>query len=926
MAYVALYRSYRPTNFKEVIGQKHVVKTLKNSIIENKTSHAYIFSGLRGIGKTTIARILAKAVNCENPIDGEPCNTCKNCLSIINDETTDIVELDAASNNGVDEMRDILEKVNFLPSILRKKVYIIDEAHMLSTAAFNALLKTLEEPPAYVIFVLATTEPHKIPATILSRCQRFDFKQFTLNELKEELSFVCNKENIKITEEALYAIAEASDGGMRDALSILDQANVYATEEISIEDVDSVTGRISNYKLIELLNSLKSKDSTKSIYIINELINMGKETNRLVSGIIQFCRDILLYKSGIESSLKYIYNNEEFINLANSITTNELFYYIDILVDVQNKIRFTNSQKIYLEVGIIKIVNTIDENLDILEKIHKLEQNAGSNNSGIVYNNEYDNRINALDNKIKRINNEMEKAKLDEFKEKIEAKLDLLEDVSSKNAAIPTDLNFRLDNLEDKIRVLNSTNNVENNDELAKINEKFTNLEEQIKNITSPLTAIENNETDINNIETLKSQVAILEEKVQNLSQNTNNSSNNDLAQKVEFLEEYISTFSTNFDNANINKDDNLEILQEITELKENYFALIKTIQENNVNKNTNNIADELGFIDYFEENKNQDINKRVDELLANVNRISFKLQENNSSIEKLNEDITNLSNKENELSELINNTVNDVNAIKENNIEEKLNKVEEKVNNVENKISDLEKADSSIKDELSKLKQVSVINKPVEKKVEVKQETPVTKPVEQEYVKPVEEKRVIVSNESNTLQTHKNVYDVRIVERILHEARDIECREEKVRLVNGWKRLDDKVGYVLSPIAKMLIDSKLVANGKNELLIVYPTATLCNHMMEPKNYNDAKQVLRITFGKDYDYLALPENTWQEKRGEYIGQYGVGIKYPKLTPINNKELNVVTVNYKQMESYQKKPLQQAKAFFGSALVEEEKDE
>ena len=926
MAYVALYRSYRPTTFKEVIGQKHVVKTLKNAIIENKTSHAYIFSGLRGIGKTTIARILAKAVNCENPLDGEPCNTCKNCLSIINDETTDIIELDAASNNGVDEMRDILEKVNFLPSVLRKKVYIIDEAHMLSTAAFNALLKTLEEPPAYVIFVLATTEPHKIPATILSRCQRFDFKQFTLNELKEELSFVCNKENINITEDALYAIAEASDGGMRDALSILDQANVYATDEITIDDVDSVTGRISNYKLIELLKSLKEKDSSKSIYIINELINMGKETNRLVSGIIQFCRDILLYKSGIESSLKYIYNNEEFINLANSLTTNELFYYIDILVDVQNKIRFTNSQKIYLEVGIIKIVNTIDENLDILEKIHKLEQNSGTNTSGAIYNNEYDNRINALDNKIKRINNEMERAKLDEFKEKIEAKLDLLEDVSSKNAAIPTDLNFRLDNLEDKIRVLNSTNNAENNEEISKINEKFNVLEEQIKNITSPVTAIENVNVDENTIEALKTQVSILEEKVQNLGQNTPVSSNNELAEKVQFLEEYISEFSTNFEKINMNNGDNSEILQEISELKENYFALIKTIQENNTNKTTNNIADELGFIDDVVENNNDNISKMVDELLANVNRISFKLQENNSSIEKLNEDVLKLSNKDNELSDLINNTINDVNSIKDSNIEEKITKVEEKVNNVENKITDLEKNDSEIKDEISKLKQVGSINKPVEKKVEVKEEPKATKPVEQEYVKPVEEKRVIVSNETNTLQTHKNVYDVRIVERILHEARDIECREEKVRLVNGWKRLEDKVGYVLAPAAKMLADSKLVANGKNELLIVYPTATLCNHMMEPKNYNDAKQVLRITFGKDYDYLALPENTWQEKRGEYIGQYGVGIKYPKLTPINNKELNVVTVNYKQTESYQKKPLQQAKAFFGSALVEEEKDE
>ena len=294
MAYVALYRSYRPSSFKEVIGQKHVVQTLKNAVMENKTSHAYIFSGLRGIGKTTIARIFAKAVNCENQIDGEPCNHCKNCLAIINNETTDIVELDAASNNGVDEMREILEKVNFLPSVLRKKVYIIDEAHMLSTAAFNALLKTLEEPPSHVIFILATTEPHKIPATILSRCQRFDFKQFTLEELKEELQLISSNEKMVIHEEALSAIAEAADGGMRDALGILDQASVFSNGEITVDDINSVTGRISNYKLIELIRSFKKKDATHSIYLINELISMGKEVSRLVGGIIQFCRDILL--------------------------------------------------------------------------------------------------------------------------------------------------------------------------------------------------------------------------------------------------------------------------------------------------------------------------------------------------------------------------------------------------------------------------------------------------------------------------------------------------------------------------------------------------------------------------------------------------------------------------------------------------------
>ena len=216
MAYKALYRSYRPTKFSEVIGQKHVIQTLKNAITEKRTSHAYVFSGLRGIGKTTIARILAKAVNCENPSNGEPCNCCNNCLSIINSETTDIVELDAASNNGVDEIRSLLEKVNFLPSVLNKKVYIIDEVHMLSTAAFNALLKTLEEPPAYAMFILATTEPHKIPMTILSRCQRFDFKQLTIEELSEEIKYICEKENIQITLDAINAISEAAKPSRQD--------------------------------------------------------------------------------------------------------------------------------------------------------------------------------------------------------------------------------------------------------------------------------------------------------------------------------------------------------------------------------------------------------------------------------------------------------------------------------------------------------------------------------------------------------------------------------------------------------------------------------------------------------------------------------------------------------------------------------------
>lgn len=924
MAYVALYRSYRPSSFKEVIGQKHVVQTLKNAVMENKTSHAYIFSGLRGIGKTTIARIFAKAVNCENQTDGEPCNHCKNCLAIINNETTDIVELDAASNNGVDEMRDILEKVNFLPSVLRKKVYIIDEAHMLSTAAFNALLKTLEEPPSHMIFILATTEPHKIPATILSRCQRFDFKQFTLEELKEELKIISSNEKMVINEEALSAIAEAADGGMRDALGILDQASVFSNGEITVEDINSVTGRISNYKLIELIGSFKKKDATHSIYLINELINMGKEVSRLVSGIIQFCRDILLYKSVNDELVhKYIYDSEEFKELASNITTNELFYYIDVLVDIQNKIRFTNSQKIYLEVGIMKIINSASEDIDVLNKIHKLEEVVSEKETkdGFMNTQDLDNKFNNLDNRIKKVATDLEKAKIDEFKEKIESKLDLLEDVSSKNAALPTDLMFRLDNIEDKIRVLNTINQEIDSKKIEEVNEKLKEIEEKF-NTSYNLS----NELDIS---TFKMQISNLEEKVITLESESLNKIdeekikevlNLNFEQRIKSLEEWVELFIQKADNQHIDLDKQ-EIIKEINELKENYFVLIQTIQSN-IKKSNVDFKDELGF-DLEDNSDSKNIEQMINELIANVNRISDKINENTNNIHNINNEIT---------------TINEINNSQEENINKVFAKIEQmNLNNkndiydkmfddVQTKIDDLKNSEDSIKDDLSKIKQLvkpNNENKQITKQIETKVEEIAVEKVKNEYIRPKEEPRIVETNETKTLQRIKNVYDIRIVERILHEARELECREEKARLINAWSKLEDKVGYVLAPVAKILLDGKMVANGKHEILIVYPSATICNHLMEPKNYVDAKQVLRITFGKDYDFLALPENTWQEKRSEYIGQYGVGIKYPKLSPIHNPELNVVTVNYNQMNNLPKKPLQQAKAFFGSAIVEEE---
>lgn len=891
MAYVALYRSYRPTTFKEVIGQKHVVQTLKNAVMENKTSHAYIFSGLRGIGKTTIARILAKAVNCESPLDGEPCNCCKNCLSIINEETTDIVELDAASNNGVDEMREILEKVNFLPSILNKKVYIIDEAHMLSNAAFNALLKTLEEPPVHVIFILATTEPHKVPATILSRCQRFDFKQFSLDELKEELKYVCEKEEILIHDDALAAIAEAADGGMRDALSILDQASVYANNEITVDDVDSVTGRISNYKLIELLTALKNKDSVKSIDIINSLVDMGKEVSRLISGIIQFCRDLLLYKSAINiNANKYIYNNIDFKKLAESLTTNELFYYMDVLVDVQNKIRFTNSQKIYLEVGIIKIVNYVDDTTDIMTKLQKLESEISINNGGDISFGDIDAKFNGVDSKIKLILKEIERNNIDEFKEKIEAKIDLLEDVSTKAASLPTDINYRLDGIEDKIRIINNNLTIGLDAKVVdELNQKMVLLEEKLnsKNEISDIN-VNNLTTDIDKYEEFEN--------------------------KLTNLQTYINTLEEKFkndENGN-NIDTNADIIKEIEELRENYFVIIDTIQSLQLPKQ--NSIEDLGFdIETNDNYNNNHLEQMVEGLISNINRLADKLSMVEKDVVSINEEMNRMSEEEHQTEELLNNTVIEISTIKE-----KVN--EESITSFSNKINNLEEENKKLKEELEKIKKVVSITKPQVQEQKVTNNVDENKNV---YIKPEEKPRVVEINDAQTIQKIHNVYDVRIVERILHESRELECREEKTRLIAAWPKLDDKVGYVLAPISRMLMDGKLAANGKRELLIVLPSATMCNHLMESKNYLDAKQVLRITFGKDYDFLALPENTWQEKRKEYIGQYGVGIKYPKLSPINNPELTVVTVNYEQIKTAPKKPIQQARAFFGTDIVEEE---
>lgn len=378
MAYVALYRAYRPQKFSEVVGQEHIIKTLQNAIKLNKVAHAYLFCGPRGTGKTTLAKIMAKALNCENGPTIEPCCECEVCKGIAKGIISDVVEIDAASNNGVEDVRAIRDTVKFLPSVGKYKVYIIDEVHMLSTAAFNALLKTLEEPPAHVIFILATTEPYKLPKTILSRCQRFDFSSISLENMLRRLKIVADEENIKINEEALHQIAISAEGGMRDALSIFDQCISYSVnDEITLDDVLAISGNISYLKMIDLLNKCQSNDSASCITLLDTIIKEGKEVPRIVNDLILFLRDVLMYKNNAVLDDKLMYKNKDFIQLTSNINKSMIYNWLDILNQALNDMRFSTQKRAYLELALLKMSDVkLNELSSLIERVDSLENSV----------------------------------------------------------------------------------------------------------------------------------------------------------------------------------------------------------------------------------------------------------------------------------------------------------------------------------------------------------------------------------------------------------------------------------------------------------------------------------------------------------------------------------------------------------------------
>ncbi len=378
MAYQALYRKYRPQTFSDVVGQDHITKTLKNELQDGKVVHAYLFTGTRGTGKTTCAKILAKAVNCLNPVNGDPCGECEICRSVASDEITDIVEMDAASNNGVDDIRELREQVNFSPAACKYRVYIIDEVHMLSGAAFNALLKTLEEPPEHVVFILATTEVHKLPATILSRCQRFDFRRIDSSEIVGRLKYVAGKEVLNLTDDAATLIASAADGGMRDALSILDLCASHSND-ITEDTVASVCSMAGNDYLIKMADLIKNGSTEQALMLIDELHNSSVDMLRLLSELTNHFRDLMIVKVVKGDRKPLVCSSSKLRALESQAQNFDIKEIMSILSVLQSSAAAMQSgnRRCEMEMAIIRLCNPkIRQDLASLERrIAALESN-----------------------------------------------------------------------------------------------------------------------------------------------------------------------------------------------------------------------------------------------------------------------------------------------------------------------------------------------------------------------------------------------------------------------------------------------------------------------------------------------------------------------------------------------------------------------
>lgn len=452
MAHLALYRKYRPKGFDHLIGQDHIKKTLLNALNQDSITHAYVFSGPRGTGKTSSAKLFAKAVNCTSGVNGEPCGACDIC----SENNPDIIEIDAASNNGVDEIRELRDKIGYTPVYGKYKVYIIDEVHMLTIGAFNALLKTLEEPPKHAIFILATTEPHKIPLTILSRCQRFDFKRITDKAIMDRMKYIVKEENVKVDEQALEILARVAQGGMRDALSMLDQAISHSDGKVTAADVIDLTGSVDIGMIGEMVNAVEQKNISVVLDLLDKTIEMGKEPKFLLEDLLAYYRDILVYRRvGEKANLTKALTDQSFKGIAQSVDVGRIYGIIEILSKCQSQIKFSGQDKVIIEVALIKAAadNPLDELESLKQEVENLKRLLASGQFSVMA--EEVAVANAVDNKSEqKIESQEKTAKLDEpipVEDEVEA---FVRQMDGESVTCPSKEEIKPSNLEKEIMEL----------------------------------------------------------------------------------------------------------------------------------------------------------------------------------------------------------------------------------------------------------------------------------------------------------------------------------------------------------------------------------------------------------------------------------------------------------------------------------------